>query len=124
MPQRKLPPRIYLVDDDEAVAHALKFALELEGFEVQTFASGEAILAIKSYAGNGCLVLDYNLPGKDGLEILSALRSLGNGLPAILITSYPSLALRRRAKAAGAIIVKKPLLSDELVRTLKSVLAI
>lgn len=115
--------KVYIVDDDEAVAHALQFALELEGFDIETFSSGEELLERPTLSSKGCLVLDYNLPGKNGLDTIDELRARGVELPAILITSLPSLTLSWRATTSGVVIVKKPLLSDELVLALKTALS-
>ena len=114
MPTDPNPPVVLLVDDDAAVAHALKFSLELEGFEVRTFAEGEALLAEAGLPERGCLVLDMNLPGADGLEVVRRLRERRVGLPAVLITTAPTPTLRARARAAGVPIVEKPLLGDAL----------
>lgn len=108
-------PRVLLVDDDAALRMSLEFSLELDGFEVTTMESGEALLGAPSLPEHGaCLVLDQNLPGVTGVEALRQLRSRGVALPALLITSNPPLAVREAAKAAGAKIVEKPLLGDAL----------
>jgi FixJ family two-component response regulator len=69
------------------------------------------------------MVIDYKLPGADGLSLLSDLRERGVTLPAILITSHPTQSLRRRAAAATAPIVEKPLLGDVLSNAVWSILA-
>lgn len=107
-------PAILLVEDDPAVVNALKFALELEGFDVSAFPDGETLLASRPMPETGCLVLDYNLPGMDGLNLLEKLRSANVTLPAILITTNPRNALRTRAALAGVQIIEKPLLTDAL----------
>jgi FixJ family two-component response regulator len=106
--------RILLVDDDPAVRSSLTFALELEGFDVDSFASGEALAERAGQPDDACLVLDYRLPGLDGLSTLALLRSRGVRLPAIIITSNPSRAVRRGATDAGAALIEKPLLCDAL----------
>lgn len=125
MPARPVPsrPEIILVDDDPALANALKFSLELEGFGVRVFADAESLLAMDPPPASGCLILDYALPGIDGLELLDRLRASGVNLPAILITSNPRIALRLRAQAAGAPIVEKPLLTDALLDSVRRALA-
>ncbi|MGZ9098061.1 MAG: response regulator transcription factor [Brevundimonas sp.] len=110
-PQR---PAILLVEDDPAVVNALKFALELEGFAVSAYADGETLLASRPLPETGCLVLDYNLPGMDGLDLLERLRAAHVTLPAILMTTNPRNALRDRAVLAGVQIIEKPLLTDAL----------
>lgn len=113
-PHDKAQAVVLLVDDDAAVAHALKFALELDGFQVRTFPEGDALLAVGELPTRGCLVLDVNLPGMNGLELLARLRARKVALPAVLITSHPNAALRAGAAAAGVPIVEKPLMADAL----------
>lgn len=118
-PREDVRPVVVLVDDDAALAHSVKFAFELDGFDVRTFSDGLQLLRTGSLPGKGCLVLDLNLPGPDGLEVLSRLRAGGVSIPAILITSNPTRALRARAAAAGVPIVEKPLLGEALLESVK-----
>lgn len=117
------PPRVLLVDDDAALRAALQFALQLEGLSVETFASAEDLLEQADVTGVGCLVLDQNLPGMSGLELLAVLRRGKVTVPALLITTHPAAALRREAKAADVEIVEKPLLSDALLRSVLTLVA-
>jgi len=114
---------VIVVDDDPAVLSALKFALELEGLRIAAYRSGSELLAEPVLPSSGCMVIDYKLPGADGLSLLSDLRERGVTLPAILITSHPTQSLRRRAAAATAPIVEKPLLGDALSNAVWSILA-
>jgi len=116
------PPTLVLVDDDFALRSALKFALELDGFRVQAFASGEDLLAAELPDRDVCLVLDENLPGLGGLDSLEALRRRAVDLPALLITSHPGPGLRRRAGRLRVPIIEKPLIDDLLVRNIRSAL--
>ena len=113
------PPTLLLVDDDVALRSALKFALELDGYRVQTFASGEALLAADLPARNVCLVVDENLPGMGGLDSVGALRARSQDLPALLITSHPGPELRRRAGRMRVPIIEKPLIDDLLIRNIR-----
>jgi len=113
---------ILLVDDDAAVLASLQFALELQGFSVRPYPSAEALLAQPELPSHGCLVLDYNLPGLDGLALLERLRDRGVALPALLITTPTSEAMTK-ARAAGVEVVEKPLLGDALALAVKRVLA-
>ena len=117
MPAR---PKILLVDDDPAVRAALAFSLEIEGFLIETFECGEDLLDKADFPKNGCFVLDYCLPGIDGLSLLKILRSRGVELPAVLITSAPNRQVRARAAEAGAVIIEKPLLGDALTAAVRS----
>ena len=107
-------PMLLLVDDDPAVRASLIFSLELEGFEVEAFDSGETLVAQETLADPACLVLDYRLPGIDGLSLLRVLRERGETCPAVIITSNPTRSVRQRTTDAGAVLIEKPLLNDGL----------
>lgn len=115
-------PILLLVDDDVAVLNSLKFCLEIEGFEVRLYTSGEELLRETVMPTCGCLVLDYHMPDMTGLQLLAKLRSRGVDLPAIMITGHPGLPLRRYAAAAGVPIVEKPLLGNRLTETIRGAL--
>ena len=115
-------PLLLLVDDDPAVRASLIFSLELEGFAVDAFESGEAVAARTTLARHACLVLDYRLPGIDGLSLLTLLRERGETCPAIIITSNPTRAMRQRTTEAGAVLIEKPLLSDSLTTAIRQLI--
>jgi two-component system, LuxR family, response regulator FixJ len=109
------PNLIVVIDDDAAVRNSLKFSLEVEGFAVQAYAEAGTLLDEAELPRRGCLIIDYNLPGTNGLAALDTLRQRGMRIPAILITTHASPALRARATAAGVAIVEKPLLGSALL---------
>lgn len=115
-------PLILLVDDDPAVCASLQFSLELEGFVVKSFGSGEALMKQADLANPSCLVLDYRLPGVDGLSLLQALRERGESCPAVIITSNPTQSLKQRAIDAGARLIEKPLLTNGLTAAIRSLI--
>ena len=119
-----VPPRptVLLIDDDPAVRSSLKFALEVEGFAVRAYPTGSDLLNDEDMPESGCLVADYHLPGMNGLDLLARLRDRKVSLPAILITTAPSAAVRRRAASAGVRLVEKPLLSDALFQGIRAAL--
>lgn len=116
-------PSVILVDDDPAVAHAVQFSFDLEGLDVRSFRDAESLLAFGNLPDKGCLILDYQLPGEDGLSLLERLRAKDVRMPAILITTNPRPHLRARAAAAGVPIIEKPLLTDALLTAVRSALA-
>jgi two-component system response regulator FixJ len=112
-----------IVDDDPAVRNSLKFALELEGFAIGVFASAAELLRAQDLPRFHCLVVDYNMPGMDGLELAIKLRELRFAVPVILITSGPSRALIARADRAKVEIVEKPLLENTLLERIYEAIA-
>lgn len=118
-------PRILLIDDDAAVRGALQFMLELEGYKVEAFESAEAFAASGRATAGGtrrCLVVDYHLPGLDGLSLVMILHDLGIHIPTVVLTSDPSHRVREGAAILGAAVVEKPLLSDELSNAIRAAL--
>jgi len=124
MDQRiRLPrPTIHIVDDDAAVRRALAFALDLEGFAVETYESGEALLLGAPPRAPGCLVIDERLPGAAGLETLRQLRARGVTLPAVFVTSHPKPAFREAAALASVPILEKPLEGETLIAVIHQLL--
>jgi FixJ family two-component response regulator len=116
LPGETAPDRtVLVVDDDPAVRNSLQFSLEIDGYRVRLFHSDRDVLELGELPPSACLVIDYNLPGTNGLDLLAAMRARGYASPAILITSHPPAGVRRRAAAAGVPIVEKPLLGDALI---------
>lgn len=113
-----------MIDDDPAVLGSLKFSLEIEGFSVRCYENAAAFLAAGDPPGRACLVVDQQLPGISGIDLLTSLADDRRAaMPAILITSYPSSALRSRADAAGVRIIEKPLLNNALSEAICQVMA-
>ena len=114
---------VLIVDDDQAVRDALKFALELDGLSVETCGGGEDLLRHPRLAQARCLVLDYVMPGMNGLAVMTELKRRDLAVPVIMITAPLSREIVRRAIAAGvAGILEKPLLEDALLERIRRVL--
>lgn len=105
---------VLVIDDDPAVRGSLKFSLEIEGFDVRTYANADELLRADDLPSRGCLIVDYYLPGVNGLDLLRELSDRHVSLPAILITTQPTAHVRRRAHSAGVAIIEKPLLNNAL----------
>jgi two-component system, LuxR family, response regulator FixJ len=111
----KASPVVIVVDDDPAVRNSLRFSLEIEGFAVRDYPDGMELLNDRELPRGGCLVIDQNLPGMNGLDVVARLRDRQVSVPAILITSHPSATVSERAARAGVPIVEKPLLGNTLL---------
>jgi len=112
-----IPPFIYVVDDDPAVAKALKRLLHSYGMQVRTFASGDEFLAALRRSCDGdCSVIDVQMPGMTGLEVQEALNRAGIDVPVIFITAHKEEGVEERAMRAGAIgFLPKPFTDEALV---------
>lgn len=113
---------VLAVVDDQALRASLQFALEIEGFLVDVFASGEELLARDPFPQHACLVVDYTLPGVDGVEIAVTLRRRGVDCPTILMATDPPEHLRRRILTEKLTLVEKPLLGNTLADAIRSAL--
>ncbi|MBR0811187.1 response regulator [Bradyrhizobium diazoefficiens] len=111
---------VYVVDDDAAVLGSLRFLLETDGFAVRTFRSGTALLNVSGAPGPDCYVIDYKMPGLNGIELAGQLRESDRDAPVILITGYPDENISARAATAGIKdVVLKPLLDENLVKCIR-----
>jgi two-component system, LuxR family, response regulator FixJ len=116
-------PVVVIVDDDPAIRNSLAFSLRTEGITVLAYASGAELLQEVPVVDSCCLVIDYKLPGMNGLDLLAELRRRQVTAPAILITTHPSAAVRERAAASGTALIEKPLLGDALFAEIRAALA-
>ncbi len=115
---------VLIVDDDPAVRAALKFALEMEGFEVQLYDGPRTLLAAADLPKRACLVVDYRMPEIDGIELVDRLRSRNVMLPVILISGRVSNQLRNLAQQSGLTrVLEKPLSDAALVENIRGALA-
>jgi two-component system response regulator FixJ len=112
---------VIVVENDPAVLHSLKFALELEGYSVSGYRDAAGVLAETDFPERCCMIVDYRLRDMNGLDMLTGLRARGTTIPAVLIVSGPADALADRAAAANVRIVEKPLLGNTLNQALDAV---
>src|ERR1700712_3998185 len=102
LPNERAPMHILVIEDEPALSQILKFHLELEGHQVEVATDGNEGLAKASEAGFDMVLLDLNLPGCDGTEILSALRLAAASTPTIVLSARSSLEDRLRCFDLGA----------------------
>ncbi|MGY3611022.1 MULTISPECIES: response regulator [unclassified Bradyrhizobium] len=115
MPSSPRRPLVYVVDDDTDVLGSLRFLLETDGFCVRTFRSGEALLTAMTMGGADCFVLDYKMPGMNGIDLAGLLRQRANDTPIILITGHPDASIPAKAAAAGIRhVLAKPHVEDSV----------
>ena len=117
-PFKKL--RVYLVDDDDSLRRALARTLRLAGFDVEAFASVEALLERCLPDRDACLVLDVDLRGIGGIEFKRTIIDAGRDLPTIFITALEAEMVSEQLAALDPVaVLYKPFGNDELIAAIE-----
>lgn len=93
---------IAILDDDESLRRALTRALRIGGFSALEFASGEEFLQSWRLDQPACLVLDLEMPGISGMEILETLKAAKAQFPVVIITAHDAPHARAQSIRRGA----------------------
>lgn len=93
---------ILIVEDEDKVANAVRRGLEPEGYSVAVARTGEEGFFLVSNQNYDLLILDVMLPGRDGVEILTAVRKRDLTVPVLFLTSKDAVEDRVRGLDAGA----------------------
>lgn len=118
MPDRQL---IHLVDDDDAIRHSASFMLRAAGYRVQTYADGVTFLDVVANVDPGCILLDVQMPRKDGLSVLEELGARGVSMPVIVLTGHGDVSVAVAAMKGGAVdFVEKPYEKDKLLEIIRA----
>jgi FixJ family two-component response regulator len=108
-------PIVFIVDDDISVRESLELLLRHEGLGVESFVSAQEFLGHPRATVPSCLVLDYSLPGLNGLELQKRIAVERNEMPIIFITGHGNIPMTVQAMKAGAIeFLTKPF-SDQIL---------
>ena len=94
--------RLLVIEDEPKVGQALREGLQAEGYEVVLAETGEDGFFLASNRVFDLIVLDVMLPGRDGLEVLAALRRQGISTPVLLLTAKDAVESRVAGLDAGA----------------------
>ncbi len=107
--------RIVIVEDNETLANAVAYRLRDRGHAAEVLTDGDEANLYLAQEGADLVVLDINLPGQSGLEILKSLRNRGDGVPVILLTARAETSDRVSGLDMGADdYLVKPFEMDEL----------
>lgn len=113
--------RIAVVEDNAALAESIAYRLRQRGHSVDVLEDGTDADRFLAQDGADLVVLDINLPGMDGIEILRALRGRGDNTPVILLTARSETNERVAGLDAGADdYLTKPFEMDELEARLRA----
>ena len=112
---------VFVVEDDAVVRASTRVLLEASGYTICEFISAEQLLAAGNAQEAGCIVLDYNLSGMSGMDMMEALRAQGVRTPAIIVSSNGKDLVARAAKAGVAAVLRKPMAADALLQWLEQI---
>jgi len=112
---------IYVIDDDPSVRNALTRYLTLIGMDVRSFGTAEGFLAELTGLPAGSLIVDMELPGVSGLELLLQMARAGFHWPAVVISgSHEGHEEAVSAELGPNRYFRKPFDPEALLRALKS----
>jgi len=115
--------RVLLVEDDPMIGEAIQAALRDASYAADWVKDGQTALGTLSSQHYDLVLLDLGLPGKDGLDVLTAIRSNDNPVPLLIITARDGLDERIRGLDGGADdYVLKPFEMTELFARIRAVL--
>ena len=120
-----MPGLVHVIDDDASFRTAIERRLKLAGYDVETYSSAQQLLDRLPVAENpGCILLDVQMPGLNGLDLQSRLTERGSILPIVFVTGYADTPSTVRAIKAGAEdVLTKPTSSALLIDAIERALA-
>lgn len=115
--------RLLLIEDDESLCISLSYQLRKDGFELDVCRDGEEGFLFARQQAHDLILLDWMLPGKDGLSILRELRREKIATPVIFLTAMGQLSDKTLGLNSGADdYLVKPFAYEELLARINSVL--
>lgn len=115
--------RILIIEDEKKVAKALKDGLERENFEIQTAYNGEDGFFLINSETFDLILLDLNLPGRDGIKVLETMRQKGISTPVLILTARDTLESKVTGLESGADdYLVKPFAFPELVARIRALI--
>jgi two-component system, LuxR family, response regulator FixJ len=109
-------PKVFIVDDDEAVRNSLRLLVKSVGLPAVAANSAHEFLATYAPADPGCLILDVRMPGMSGIELQQQLNLRGAVIPVIFITGHGDIPMAVEAMQQGAFdFLQKPFRDQDLI---------
>ncbi|MFB3100806.1 MAG: response regulator [Gammaproteobacteria bacterium] len=114
--------RILVVDDDRDFTESIGELIELEGHQPVLAYNGVEALKIFKQNNIDIILLDFRMPGLNGIETLSEIRKLNLSVPVVIMTAYASTELTKDAIKHGAIeVMNKPFNINKLMEIISSI---
>jgi DNA-binding response OmpR family regulator len=104
--------KILLVDDEESIHLLYREELEEDGYEVHSALSGEEALEKLGIISPDLVILDINMPGMNGIDVLRRMKEIHPQLPVILCSAYQEFKQDLASWASDAYIVKSSNLEE------------
>ncbi|MBZ5675291.1 MAG: response regulator transcription factor [Acidobacteriia bacterium] len=121
--EEQAAPKVLIVEDERKVARAIKEGLEGNYYSVSLAHTGEDGFFLANSEDFDLVVLDVMLPGRSGIEVLSAIRKQGRKTPVLLLTARDSIEDRVLGLDAGADdYLVKPFAFPELLARIRALL--
>jgi len=115
--------RILIIEDEKKLAAVVARHLRGAGFETELSADGEGITDRLNEGSLSLILLDLNLPGKSGFELIREIRAAAPGLPILILSARDKVADRVRGLQLGADdYLTKPFDSSELTARIQAIL--
>jgi diguanylate cyclase (GGDEF)-like protein len=118
-------PRILMIDDDRLLLESLSLSLQKTGFETLCAEDGDRGIDLFKSRGADAVLLDLNLPGRDGVSVCHAIKSLSTGVPVpvIFLTAQSDVPTRvRLLDEGGDDFCAKPVAIEELIARIRALL--
>lgn len=108
-------PIVHVIDDDASFRTALGRLLSASGYRVELYESADHFAENPPTQGRGCILLDIQMPGRNGLDLQTLLHTAGSILPIVFLTGHGDIQTSVRAIKAGAEdFLPKPAPKEEL----------
>jgi DNA-binding response OmpR family regulator len=122
MAEFERPPRVLVVEDDEAIAQVLQRSLRMEGYDVKIADDGIIALDVAHAFLPDLVILDLGLPRMDGIEVAKTMRQTDD-VPILVLTARDAVESRVEGLDAGADdYLVKPFERQELLARLRALL--
>jgi two-component system chemotaxis response regulator CheY len=113
------PPRILVVDDEEAILYVFERYLSVAGYRVSVANNGFDAVRTAEAGPLDLLITDFRMPGMNGVEVIHALRNLQPGLPALVISGNP---IEAGTMPPGVRFLSKPVSMSDLLNIIPSLI--
>lgn len=118
-----MAPIVHVVDDDASFRMAIARLLRASGYQVALYESATQLLERQTSVEAGCILLDVQMPGLDGLQLQDRLSKIGNLLPIVFVTGHGDIRMGVHAIKAGAQeFLCKPVSEEQLLEAVRAAL--